>query len=352
MLPNRNNRESRFADWTTPLFMRFFPGKRAEDPDFAVPEPPIEPKLPKIGLALSSGGAKGLAHIGVIQVLEENSIPIDMVAGTSMGAYVGACWAGGLDGEGLEVLAAEIKTPRDRLRLIDPVFPPRKGFLKGERIRNRLVRAIGEKDFADLGRKLLVIATEMGTYDSHVFSRGNVADAVHASLAIPGICWPVDIDGRRYVDGGVSNPLPVRALFDAGMDHVIAVSVIPTVEELRARRQEASLIRRTPQGFRKIADFLNRRLNYFAPGNVLDILRSAALGSQIRVAEFNGAMADVYLRPVVCTGSWHDYHHFDQYIAAGRKTAEAHLSRIRALLDEGAVSRPKPANDHLNPSLS
>ncbi len=341
MLSNFQLFEHRFHG-LTPFLERFLTARAETQP--RNPDLPSEGVRPRIGLALSSGASKGLAHIGVIQVLEEHGVAIDTIAGTSMGAYVGACWAGGMDGKELERLAAEIETPWSRLHLVDPVFPPRRGFMKGERIKARLSRAIGNPRFSELQRRLLVIATELETFEATIFRTGNVCDAVHASLAIPGICWPVEINGLKYIDGGVSDPLPVRALFDAGMDVVIAVSVIPTVDELRNCQAKSEM----PGGsFHKIGAFFNKHFNYFAPGNILDILRSSALGGQIRVAEFNGALADVYLRPIVCTGSWHDYHNFSHYIRAGREAALDSIEALKAL-SQPLHSEPDP---HHLPSL-
>ena len=325
--------EKRIADWAPASILRLLHGvgprkRRNVDRD------DTDPGRPKIGLALSSGGAKGLAHIGVIQVLEEQGIPIDAIAGTSMGAYVGACWAAGHSSEELENLASDIQTNRDRLRLVDPIFPPRKGFIRGMKIRERLDHSINRAHFEDLDRRFYVVATEMGTYEAHVFESGNVAEAVHASLSIPGICKPVEIDGKFFVDGGVSSPVPVQTLLDAGMDKVIAVSVIPTVEELQACRDRERVNRKRPKGLARVGQWLNQHLNYFAEGNILQVLRNSAMGSQIRVAEFCGALADVYLRPIVCTGSWHDYHNYRYYIDEGRAVAEANLERIRALVEE------------------
>lgn len=295
---------------------------------------------PKIGLALSSGGAKGLAHVGVIQVLEEHGVEVDIVAGTSMGSYVGACWAAGCDGQELEELAARMNTPWRRLRLVDPILPPRTGFIRGERIKERLMRTVGEKTFDELEKRLLVIATDLGTYEGRVFTGSDrVADAVHASLAIPGICEPVELNGHRYVDGGVSDPLPIQQLLDAGAEKIIAVSVIPNVEELQiCRLQNAAAPPVKKSGlWRRFLGLLNKHLNYFAPGNVLDTVRRSALGAQIRVAEAESVKADLVLRPIVCSGGWQDYHNFRTYIEEGRAVAEANIDKILALIDESST---------------
>ena len=117
----------------------------------------------QVGLALSSGAAKGFAHVGVIQVLEENGIEVDVVAGASMGAYVGALWASGRDGGELEKLARELEGRWSLWSLIDPVFPPRRGFMRGFAVKKRLMRSIGCARFADLARPLRIVAGNLAT---------------------------------------------------------------------------------------------------------------------------------------------------------------------------------------------
>ena len=124
----------------------------------------------RIGLALSAGGAKGLAHIGVIQVLEENGIEIDVIAGSSMGAYVASAWAMGCDGQMMEKLAREVEGRWGRWKLIDPAFPPRKGFVRGEAVIARLRKTLGDAHFSDLIRPLRVVATDLNTLPERVIA--------------------------------------------------------------------------------------------------------------------------------------------------------------------------------------
>ena len=126
----------------------------------------------RVGLALSSGGAKGLAHIGVLQVLEEHGIEVDFVAGTSMGSYIGALWAFGHDGQFIERKARELEGKWGLLKLIDPAFPPRRGFIQGHAIRERLERSIGNARFEQLARPLRVVTTRFDTLERVVFDTG------------------------------------------------------------------------------------------------------------------------------------------------------------------------------------
>lgn len=316
-------------------FLDFFRSPRAGSPKRVDGKHPDSTR-PRIGLALSSGGAKGLAHIGVIQVLEENDIPVSAVAGTSMGAYVGGLWASGLDGKQLEELAADMGGKRDLWRLVDPVFPPRRGFVRGSRIRERLERSLDGKTFADLEKPFVAVATELESLERAVFHEGEVTSAIHASLAVPGVVVPVTRHGVEYIDGGVCDPLPVRLAREAfDLDFVIGVNVLPPVGSLRRKPRPAK--RRGP--WRRALGFANRHLNVFARGNLLDILRGAAMGSQMRLVERSARQADVLISAISPKTGWHDYHRYAEYIAIGRAEAERALPAIRELLSTDASRR-------------
>ena len=296
----------------------------------------------RIGLALSSGGAKGLAHIGVIQVLEENGIEIDCVAGASMGAYVGAIWAYGLDGAMLEKTAREVEGRWGLLRLFDPVLPPRRGFVRTRRTIARLRRSIGDAHFSELIRPLRVVATQLETLERVVFSSGEVARAVEASIAIPGVCVPVTLDGETYIDGGIADPLPVDVLAEMGIEQIIAVNVIPPPERMRYWldcERELNGRERHPSA---VSRFFNRHFNYGASGNILDTMMRAINGAQTRVAEASAREADVVLRPIAGDSMWHDFTRPQKYIALGRSVAEAQIAELKALAGVTSHESEKP----------
>jgi NTE family protein len=327
-------------------FVRGCPMEHAHEADRQIPAPAIfradVRRLAReiggclIGLALSSGAAKGFAHIGVIQVLEENGIEVDVVAGSSMGAYVGALWAYGNNGQELEALARQLEAPWALWTLVDPVFPPRQGFLRGFAVKKRLMRTMGRARFADLVRPLRVVAANLATLERKVFSSGEVAAAVHASIAVPGICVPVTLEEGTYVDGGIVDPLPVEALREMGAARIIAVDVIPTPDRIRyAREAERELAghqrRKFWRRFRKALP-LERQLNLFACGNLFEILMRSLHGAQIRMAASSWRLADLVLRPDICDDRWLDYRHPGKFIALGRQAAERHLEEIKALV--------------------
>ena len=288
----------------------------------------------RVGVALSSGGARGLAHIGVIQVLEENGIEIDVVAGCSMGSYIGAVWAHGYDGVAMERLSREVEHRWGLFELIDPFILPRQGFLRGEKVKARLKRSIGDVHFSELVRPLRIVATHLASLDRVVFSTGEVAQAVHASSAIPGACVPVKVDGELYIDGGIADPLPVDVLEEMGIERIIAINTIPTPSYLRARLDmDRERDARRGKKTNPVRAFVNRYINYFAPGNVLDTILRSFNGAQMQVAEHACRFADVVLRPLSFDGRWHDFRRPGKYIAIGRREAEEHLEEIKALVN-------------------
>jgi NTE family protein len=255
---------------------------------------------------------------------------VDVIAGSSMGAYVGSLWAYGCDGRELERLARELEGRWALWSLIDPAFPPRRGFLRGFAVKKRLMRTIAHARFADLVRPLRVVAANLATLERVVFSSGEVATAVHASSAVPGICVPVTVDGETYSDGGIVDPLPVDVLREMGVTRVIAVNVIPTPDRIRYGIQ-AELELAREQGTQA------RQVNYFARSNLLEVLMRSVHGAQIRMAEASCQMADVVLRPDIYDDRWLDYKNPGRFIALGREAAERHLEEIKSLVTRKEV---------------
>ena len=310
-----------------------------------------QPAQPTIGLALSHGAARGLAHIGVIQVLEEEKIPISVIAGSSMGAYVGALWASGVEGPGLAKLAAEIKDRRTLIGLLDPIFPPMTGIVRGHKIRKHLGKTLGELNTEQLQRKLLVVATNLDTGKGEILRNVPLAQAVHASCAIPGICAPVNIGEFNYIDGGAAEPMPVRLLKRIEkVDYVIGVNVMPTPEDMLQCHYDGFPIPPKPVlgMWKRAMRGLNRSINLFAYGNVLDTYMRCLNAAQMRILDEDATQADVLLHPYFCESKWYDFENFDRYIIAGRDAAKAALPQIRALLK----SHPKSLNHETVPLIT
>jgi NTE family protein len=180
----------------------------------------------KIGLALSGGGARGLAHIGILKVLEQTHIPIDFIAGTSMGAIIGACIAKGMTAAEIEGVTTKFSSVRQMIRMVD-MAGGRRGLLAGNRVREFLSELIGAGiEFRELKIPLAVCSVNLEDGSETVFTQGNVLNAVMASIAVPGIFTPQPVDDGQYVDGGVKNNLPVDHVRRLGAEFVIAVDVM------------------------------------------------------------------------------------------------------------------------------
>jgi len=178
----------------------------------------------KFGLALGSGSARGLAHVGVIQILEAYHIPIDIIAGTSIGSVVGSLYAAGASIDQLEEAALSIKKSTT-LFLIDPALP-HSGLISGKKIEEILNDlALKDKTFDDLKIPFAAVATDIESGTEVILNQGKVIDAVRASISIPGIFTPVKYQDYYLVDGGVVDPVPVDVVQKMGADIIIAVSL-------------------------------------------------------------------------------------------------------------------------------
>ena len=175
-----------------------------------------------VSLVLGSGGARGLAHIGVIEWLESNGFEIRSIAGTSMGALIGGIYAAGE----LDTYASWVKAleRRDVIRLLDLSFRSG-GLFKGERIISSLRRLVGDHHIEDLPVAYTAVATDLGSGKEVWLSRGPLFDAIRASIAIPTVFTPHFIDGRELMDGGLVNPVPIAPTLRDLTDMTVAVNL-------------------------------------------------------------------------------------------------------------------------------
>jgi len=182
----------------------------------------LKVKKRKVGLALSSGGAKGYAHIGVIKTLIKNQIPIDFIAGASAGAMVGALYSLFLDIEQVEKISLSNSWKRI-ISLIDLSF--RKGFIHGKKIQIFLNKIMDNATFEQTKIPLSVVATNFNTAQTVEIQNGDIASAVRASISVPLLFEPIELDGNLLCDGGLSDPVPVDVARKMGADIVIAVNL-------------------------------------------------------------------------------------------------------------------------------
>jgi len=196
----------------------------------------MSPTKPLVGLALGGGAARGLAHIGVLEVLEREGIPIDLIAGTSIGALVGALYA--REQDALLMKKQTMALDWVSLTSLVDLTLPKNGFIGGRRVTNLLRRFIGDIEFKDLAMPLACVATDIISGEEVVYKEGPVLPAIRSSISIPGIFSVVKKDQRFLVDGGLVNPVPVNVAREMGADLVIAVDVTPTKDERAAFLRE------------------------------------------------------------------------------------------------------------------
>ncbi len=271
----------------------------------------------KVGLALGSGAARGMAHIGVLAVLGKEGIPVDMIAGTSTGAVVGALFAQGKDAKHIKELALDLGWKKIA-PLLDPSLP-RSGLIKGRKIKDLLASFIGgDIKFGALKIPFACVATDITTGEEVVLNRRPVSEAVRASISLPALFAVVKKEGRYLVDGGLVNPVPVNVVKQMGADFVIAVNVIPDVIErahrIRKEREEGN------QGPEK------------EPHIFHVLLQSIYIGTYALVAR-SMEEADVIIEPrVVHIGSG-DFHHAQECIRQGELAAQRAVPEIMRKLE-------------------
>jgi NTE family protein len=256
-----------------------------------------------IGLALGGGFARGFAHLGVLQVLEQNQIPISHIAGTSVGSILGAAYASGAP------LDRIIETCRAlRFRDIARWRVSRLGLASNHRLASLIERVFESRDFEDLRIPLAVVATDLTSGEPVVFTQGNLVDAIRASCAFPGLFEPVEIGTRCLADGGLVAPVPTHAARELGATVVIGVSV------------------GMQDGHRG------------APTNIFQVVSRAVNAAQKHQLEIWERYADLVLRPDVQSLAWDDFDRADEAIAAGAAAARRALPRIEKLLGQKQVS--------------
>ena len=191
-------------------------------------------KSSKIGYALGGGAARGLSHIGVLKVLEEYGIYPDIIAGTSMGAVIGALYADGFNASEIEQLVSQLDWKR--LVLLTDITLPVSGLFQGRRVISLLKSILGDSTFSQLKCDFASVAADIMTGEQVVLHDGSLVEAIRASISLPGIFSPVRINGRYLVDGGLVNVVPVSVCRERGAEYVIGVNVIPEPSNSREGR--------------------------------------------------------------------------------------------------------------------
>jgi NTE family protein len=261
------------------------------------PPAQLPPQRPaKIALVLGAGASKGFAHIGVLKILENNRVPIQMIVGTSVGSFVGSLYAAGYDAYGLQKIGMSL----ERGDIADLTIPDN-GFFKGERLRDFVNTKVRQAPIEKLRIPFYAVATDIKSGESVVFNSGNTGMAVQASCSIPGVFQPAKFSGTSYVDGGVLKPLAVDVARTYGADVVIAVDISSGIDTL-------------------------------VPTTTVETIMKSIQIMYNRMSQVPISQADVVIRPNVSFVGSADFSRRNEAIMEGEKAALAAMPKINEIL--------------------
>jgi NTE family protein len=273
--------------------------------------PVVTSRTPAIGVALGGGFARGIAHVGALKVLEQEGIPISIVAGTSVGALIGAAYCSGVTLQELEDMAASIRFSNFARWTLS-----RCGFASNDRMISFLTRILKVKTFEELRIPLGVTATDFNTGEGVVFHSGSIIDPVRASCAYPGMFLPVQIRGRYMVDGMLSHPVPTRPLREMGADRVLAVHLRGTWA------------------------------NGGAPRHLFDVIGQSFAIAQDAMSSVWRQAADLVIEPDVAGFAYDDFKRAKDLIRVGEAAMRNAMPEVRKWLaapEDATVVKASPA---------
>jgi len=322
-------------------------------------------RTPKVGLALSGGSARGLAHIGVLKALEEESIPIDMISGTSAGALVGACYAKERNARALEEIASGIDW-KELSHLVDlNLIVLWKGFLQGQKVKSFLNSILGDVKFKNLAIPLAVVTTDINSMEEIIITEGSVIEAVRASISLPAIFTPVKWENRFLVDGGVVNPLPANIVRNMGAEVVIAVNVLGVGKRKKAITSAKEEGKSAPAHYRENPHLLaiKKRVDNLLLGNkdririlaelsaiaktkiytgrgkidpqtpnIFDVLTQSINAMQYEIARLSTKSADVVITPDVSHIGTYGFYKAEEAISQGYKATRDVMPQLTAMI--------------------
>jgi len=278
-----------------------------------------------VGLALGVGAAYGLAHIGVLKVIEEENIPIDCISGSSIGALISCLWAIGKSSKEIaDIFKSEFSQPKNIFKLLD-LGIPKIGFIKGRKIKRLLEKYLGDKTFYDVKLPLKILTCNVERKKSEIIDKGSLLEAVMASCAMPGVFRPVRFKEELLLDGGILNPLPTDALVKSGIKKIIAVNVTPSREDILDKFKEVK------EGVFSVQ--MPRKIDIFKT-NIFDMIFSSIELMQAEIEKNQGALADIVLHPNLSGLNWLEFYRVEEFIKRGEVETRKNLEEMKRIVYE------------------
>ena len=289
-----------------------------------------------VGLVLGVGVGYGFCHVGVLKVIEEENIPIDIIVGSSIGAFIASLWAIGKSSSEILEIAREFREPKHIWGLIDITFP-RFSFIKGNKLYRFLKKHLGDKTFYDVKLPLKIIASDVRRKEPKILDKGPLVDAIMASCSMPGIFAPFKFKEEILFDGGLTYPLPTEPLMQMGVKKIIAVNVTPSREDILkqlAKLKEGTSLSRDAESQKNKPLGLFGRLKNIFNFNIVNIIFSSVEVLQSEVARKEGELADLVLHPDTSGLFWLELHKSDEFARRGEQEARKHLDKIWQVVNE------------------
>jgi NTE family protein len=289
-----------------------------------------------VGLVLGVGVGYGFCHIGVLKVIEEEKIPIDVIAGSSVGALIASLWAIGKTSDEILEITKEFKVPKQIWGLVDLTFP-RLGFIKGNKMYRFFKKHLGNKTFYDARLPLKIIASDVKRKEPKVLDEGLLADAIMASCSMPGVFTPFRFKEEMLFDGGIINPLPTEPLLKMGVKKIIAVNVTPSREDILRQYEKIKeqLTVGPVETIKKKEWFkFKQLLKDSLKMNILDIIFSSIEVLQSEVAQKEAELADIVLHPDTSGMYWLELHRAAEFAKRGEEETRRQLDKIWQVINE------------------
>jgi NTE family protein len=306
----------------------------------------------QIALVLGSGGARGLAHIGVIKALEEHKVPVGLVTGTSIGALIGGLFASGINVNSLEKIVREVDKIMVAKILMPKLFAA--GFIDNKRVIVFIKELTGSVRIENLKLPFAAVATDFITGEEVIFDKGPLVDAIMASIAIPTVFQPVLLNNRYLIDGGLSNPLPISVAKEMGAQKIIAVNVSPnpkriTKKNKRKKTEEIKiLIKKLPSLFAGLRNENKQNLIQSDPDDKIEkdeivqfnsptilnvFLQSISISTNnLMIQRLRYAQPDILISPSIEDFDMLEFYKGHEIIACGYDAALKALPEIKSFI--------------------